>query len=42
MKEKTMKKIYLILVASLLVVTSSFGAEAKLNPKEAKAIAKEA
>lgn len=37
-----MKKIYLILVASLLVVTSSFGAEAKLNPKEAKAIAKEA
>ncbi len=42
MKEKRMKKIYLILVASLLVVTSNFGAEAKLNPKEAKAIAKEA
>ena len=37
-----MKKIYLILVASLLVVTSSFGTEPKLNPKEAKAIAKEA
>jgi hypothetical protein len=37
-----MKKIYLIVLMSLLVVTSGFAAEPKLSPKEAKAIAKEA
>jgi len=37
-----MKKIYLILLMSLLVVTSGFAAEPKLSPKEAKEIAKEA
>ena len=37
-----MKKIYLVFLLSVLVVTGSFGAEPKLDPKEAKAIAKEA
>jgi len=37
-----MKKIYLVFLLSVLVVAGSFGAEPKLDPKEAKAIAKEA
>ena len=37
-----MKKIYLMVLASLLMITSSLAAEQKLTPDEAKAIAKEA
>ena len=37
-----MKKIYIICLMGLLVLTSGFAAEPKLDPKEAKAIAKEA
>jgi len=37
-----MKKIYLIALASLMVISSSFASEQKLTSKEAKQIAKEA
>ena len=37
-----MKKIYSIVLMSLVVATSAFATEPKLSPKEAKAIAKEA
>lgn len=37
-----MKKIYLILLASLMMLSSSFASEQKLTPKEAKQSAKEA
>lgn len=37
-----MKKIYLVFLLSVLVVTGSFGSEPKLDPNEAKSIAKEA
>lgn len=37
-----MKKIYIICLMGLLVLTSGFAAEPKLDPKEAKSIAKEA
>ncbi len=37
-----MKKIYLIVLASLMIISSSFASEQKLTPKEAKQIAKEA
>jgi len=35
-----MKKIYLIVLASLMIISSSFASEQKLTPKEAKQIAK--
>ena len=37
-----MKKIYLIVLASLMIISSSFASEQKLSSKEAKQIAKEA
>ena len=37
-----MKKIYLIVLASLMIISSSFASEQKLTPKEAKQIAQEA
>ena len=37
-----MKRIYLIALAALLMISSSFASEQKLSAKEAKQIAKEA
>ncbi|MEA3418344.1 MAG: cell envelope protein, partial [Campylobacterota bacterium] len=37
-----MKKIYILLVMSLLLITPSFAAKSELTPKEAQQIAKEA